>query len=67
MMGTKNRVFAPLPPILLEDLVPADHFYRHRKRTRNLDFVRDLVRGAYADSGRPSIDAEAARDRIAAV
>jgi len=40
----------------LEDLVPADHFYRHLERTLDLDFVRDLVRGAYADTGRPSID-----------
>lgn len=56
MMGRKARVFAPLPPVSLEDLVPADHFYRHLERTLDLDFVRDLVRGAYADTGRPSID-----------
>ena len=40
----------------LEDLVPPDHFYRHLERTLDLGFVRDLVRDAYADSGRPSID-----------
>ena len=56
MMGRKARVFATLPPVSLEDLVPADHFYRHLERTLDLDFVRDLVRGAYADTGRPSID-----------
>src|SRR5215213_3046032 len=56
MMGRKTRVFAPLPPVSLEDLVPADHFYRHLERTLDLDFVRDLVRGAYAGTGRPSID-----------
>src|SRR6185503_21162338 len=56
MMGTKARDFAPLPPVSLEDLVPPDHFYRHLERTLDLSFVRDLVRDAYADSGRPSID-----------
>ena len=54
MMGTKARVFAPLPPVSLEDLVPPDHFYRHLERTLDLGFVRDLVRDAYADIGRPS-------------
>ncbi len=35
-------------PILvsLEQLVPPYHVYRHRERTRNLAFVRDLVRDA---------------------
>src|SRR3954465_1459651 len=56
MMGTKERAFGPLPPVTLEDLVPPDHFYRHLERTLDLGFVRDLVREAYADSGRPSID-----------
>ncbi len=28
MMGTKERAFAPLLAVTLEDLVPADHFYR---------------------------------------
>ena len=56
MMGRKARVFAPLPPVSLEDLVPGDHVYRHLEGTLDLDFVRDLVRGAYADTGRPSID-----------
>jgi transposase len=56
MMGTKDRVFAPLPPISLEELVAADHFYRHLERTLDLGFVRELVRDSYADTGRPSID-----------
>ena len=56
MMGTKTRRCAPLPPVSLEDLVPSDHFYRHLERTLDLGFVRDLVRDAYADIGRPSID-----------
>jgi transposase len=33
-----------------------DHFYRHLERTLDLGFVRDLVRDAYAEAGRPSID-----------
>jgi transposase len=56
MMGTKVRAFRPLPPATLEDLVPRDHFYHHLERTLDLGFVRDLVRDAYAEAGRPSID-----------
>jgi len=40
----------------LESLVPPDHFYRLLEATLDLSFVRDLVLGAYADGGRPSID-----------
>src|SRR4051794_20820482 len=40
----------------LDELVPADHFYRHLERTLDLAFVRDLARDAYAAGGRPSID-----------
>ncbi len=42
--------------VSLEELVPPNHFYRHLERTLDLSFVRDLVREAYADIGRPSID-----------
>jgi transposase len=56
MMGTKKRAFGPLPPVTIEDLVPPDHFYRHLERILDLGFVRELVRDAYADVGRPSID-----------
>jgi transposase len=42
--------------VCLEDLVPADHFYRHLDRVLDLAFVRDLVRDAYAPVGRPSVD-----------
>jgi transposase len=56
MMGTKERIFLPLANPSLDDLVPADHFYRHLERSLDLGFVRDLVRDAYADIGRPSID-----------
>ncbi len=56
MMGIKERAFAPLPAVTLDDLVPADHFYRHLERTLDLTFVRDLVRHCYAAGGRPSVD-----------
>src|SRR3954452_14904271 len=56
MMGRKERIFDPLPSVTLEELFPPDHFYRHLERTLDLSFVRDLVRDAYADIGRPSID-----------
>jgi transposase len=56
MMGIKGRAFGPLPPVTLEDLVPANNFYRHLEAALDLSFVRDLVHDAYASSGRPSID-----------
>ncbi len=40
----------------LEELVPADHFYRHLEAKLDLSFVRDWVRECYAERGRPSID-----------
>lgn len=42
--------------VSLDDLVPQNHFYRQLERTLDLAFVRDVVRDAYADIGRPSID-----------
>src|SRR5215213_11986605 len=56
-MGTKERVFSPLPHnVSLEDLVPEDNFYRRLEKTLDLSFVRDLVRPLYARGGRPSVD-----------
>jgi transposase len=56
MMGTKERSFAPLIQVSLEELVPQDHFYRHLERTLDLSFVREFVHETYAGGGRPSID-----------
>jgi len=56
MMGQKERSFAALPRVSLDELVPADHFYRHLERSLDLGFVRDLVRDTYAEAGRSSID-----------
>jgi transposase len=56
MMGMKERHFAPLIHVSLEELVPADHFYRHVERTLDLSFVREFVHESYAGGGHPSID-----------
>src|SRR6186997_23775 len=56
MMGYKERAFAPLVNVSLEELVPRDHFYRHLDKSIDLAFVRDLVAPFYAAGGRPSID-----------
>src|SRR5215469_7664526 len=56
MMGSKQRAFAPLIHVSLEELVPQDHFYRHVERTLDLSFVREFVQKTYAIGGRPSID-----------
>jgi transposase len=42
--------------VSLEDLVPANHFYRHLEAKLDLSFVREWTRDLYADRGRPSID-----------
>ncbi len=41
MGGTKERYFAPLHNVSVEQLVPHDHFYRHLERTLDLSFVRE--------------------------
>jgi transposase len=56
MMGLKERAFAPLVAVSLEELVPQDHFYRHLQKVLDLSFVYDVVRERYAAVGRPSID-----------
>src|SRR5215211_1526817 len=56
MMGTKARSFAPLCNRSLEQLVPADNFYRHLEAKLDLGFVRALVRATYRECGRPSVD-----------
>src|SRR6266581_1579174 len=56
MMGKKERNFAQLINVSLEELVPPDHFYRYLERTLDLSFVREFVQETYAGGGRPSID-----------
>jgi hypothetical protein len=47
MMGSKERHFAPLINVSLEELVPQNHFYRHLERTLDLSFVRKFVQETY--------------------
>src|SRR3712207_4458521 len=56
MLRVKERAFAPLCNLTIEDLVPADHFYRHLEAKLDLSFIRDLVADRYATIGRPAID-----------
>jgi transposase len=56
MMGRKERAFAPLTHMSLEELVPQDHFYRYLEQKLDLSFVRTFVQETYASLGRPSID-----------
>jgi transposase len=56
MLGSKERRFAPLIHVSVEELVPQDHFSRHLERTLDLSFVREFVQQTYASGGRPSID-----------
>ena len=56
MMGRKERSFAPLVNVSLEELGPRDHFSRHLDRALDLSFVREFVQETYAGGGRPSID-----------
>jgi len=57
MLGPpKSRQLNEPIRVALDDLVPPNHFSRHLDRSLDLAFVRDLVRGASAETGRPSID-----------
>jgi transposase len=42
--------------VSLARLVPREHFSRHLDAARDLSFVRDWVKDASSDRGRPSID-----------
>jgi hypothetical protein len=48
MLGHKVRGFKSLTTICLEDLVPADNFYRHVERGVDLSFVRELAVGFHS-------------------
>ena len=56
MLRVKERAFAPLCNLSLEELVPVDHFYRQLDAKLDLSFVREWVKAAYAERGRPAID-----------
>lgn len=56
MLRVRERAFAPLCNRSVEDLVPADHFYRHLDGKLDLSFVRAWVEDLYAENGRPAVD-----------
>ena len=56
MLGHKDRDFKPLTALSLDDLVPADNFYRQVECCLDLGFIRDLVCELYSEMGRPSIE-----------
>ena len=43
MMGTKARLFTPVTARSLDELVPADHFYRHLDRARHQAGIRSSL------------------------
>ena len=49
MLRVKERAFAPLCHLSIEDLVPADHFSHHLEAKLCLSFVHDWVKEAYAE------------------
>jgi transposase len=57
MLGPPKLRSADRPvTVSLEELVPADNFYRHLDAHVDLSFVREWVHDCYAERGRPSID-----------
>jgi hypothetical protein len=40
-MGTKTHLFTPVNVLSIDELVPADHFYRLLDRMLDLSFVRE--------------------------
>ncbi len=56
MMGIKSRHFKIHRQISLEQLVPADNFYRQLEAKVDLSFVREWVAKLYTPCGRPSVD-----------
>ena len=55
MMGSKQRHFASLVNVSLEELVPYDHFYRHLERTLDLSFACEFVHLTYSSSCRKTV------------
>jgi hypothetical protein len=50
MMGSKERHFAPLIHVSVEELVPQDHFYRHVERTLvYLEVILGHITDQYSD------------------
>ena len=56
MLGTKYKNFKTHTAVSLEDLVPADNFYRQVEECLDLSIVREMVHDLYPPIGCPSID-----------
>ncbi len=56
MMGDQDLDYPQRPTVSLNDLVPADSFYRQLADRLDFSFVRELVRDRYALRGHPLID-----------
>ena len=56
MMSELKHKQQRLVTVMMEDLMPQDHFLRKLERMLDLDFVYELVRPLYGKQGRPSID-----------
>lgn len=55
MMGSKQRYFASLVNVSLEELVPYDHFYRHLECTLDLSVACEFVHLTYSSSCRKTV------------
>src|ERR1700694_4066236 len=58
MMGQHDRSEALFYYFRLEDQVPENHLLRLIDRHVSFDFVHDVLRDSYSETGRPSIDPE---------
>ena len=56
MMSELKQKQQRLITVMMEDLIPQDHFLRKLDRMLDLGFVYELVRPLYGKQGRPSID-----------
>jgi transposase len=58
MMGQHDRSEALFYYFRLEDQVPENHLLRLIEKHISFEFVRELLRNSYSETGRPSIDPE---------
>src|SRR5687767_12652844 len=56
MLGTFSTHPSGEQLILLEKLVPNNHFYYRLKKIVDLEFIQELVTPSYSHMGRPSLD-----------
>ena len=56
MMSEQKMKQQRLMTVMMESLVPEDHFLRKLDAVVDMDFIYELVRPLYSQHGRPSID-----------